>query len=107
MPHVGHGHGNELRERAWPVYADALRVLAQMTPAREAVAATATHHMTFGADRLTGEKVFYVRADLDHFAHEFVPNDHRHGNGFLRPCIPFVDVEIGAADAGAVHAYQH
>ena len=36
-----------------------------------------------------------------------MPDDHRHGNRLLRPGVPFVDVQIGAADAGAQHLDQH
>ena len=38
---------------------------------------------------------------------EFVADRHGHGNGLLRPVVPFVDVDVGAADAGAQHADQH
>src|SRR3974390_2864700 len=34
-------------------------------------------------------------------------DDHRHGNRRLRPSVPFVNVQVGAADAGAVHLDHH
>ena len=49
-----------------------------------------------------GKKSFDVGADFDDFANEFVADRHGHGDGFLRPNVPFIDVEVGAADAGAV-----
>jgi hypothetical protein len=29
-----------------------------------------------------------------------MPHDHRHRDRLLRPGVPFVDVQVGAADAG-------
>ncbi len=54
-----------------------------------------------------GWKSADVGADLDDLAHELVADHHRHGDGLLRPGVPVVDVQVGAADAGAVHADQH
>ena len=52
-------------------------------------------------------EVIDVVADFKDFTDELVPNDQRHGNGPLRPGIPLVDVQVGAADAGAVDANQN
>jgi hypothetical protein len=66
----------------------------------EAVAAAAADDVAFAADDLAGEEVVDVGADLDDFADELMPHGHRHGDGLLGPGIPFVDVQVGAADAG-------
>ena len=34
-------------------------------------------------------------------------DDHRHGNGLLRPGVPLVDVQVGAADARSKHLDEH
>ena len=35
------------------------------------------------------------------------PDDHRHGDGLRRPVVPLVDVQVGAADAGAQDLDEH
>ena len=84
-----------------------LRVLAQMPPAGEAVAAAAADDVAFAADDVAGVEVVDVRADLDDPADELVADDHRHRDRLLRPGVPVVDVHVGAADAGAQHLDQH
>src|SRR2546428_120501 len=74
---------------------------------QETVAPPPANDVPFRADKFTGEKIRHVRPDVGHFAHEFMSDDHRHGNGLLRPGVPFVDVEVGAANTRAVHADQH
>ena len=48
-----------------------------------------------------------VGPDLDDLADELMADHHRHRNGLLGPGIPLVDVQIGAADAGAEHLDEH
>ncbi len=50
---------------------------------------------TLGAQRLA---VFNRAAELFDHADIFVADNHGGGNGFLRPFIPFIDVNISAAD---------
>src|SRR6202012_3536466 len=57
MPDIRHRYGNELGECARTIHADALGVFAQVTAAREAVTATATDDVAFGANDFTGEKI--------------------------------------------------
>ena len=54
-----------------------------------------------------GKEVVDVGADFDDLADELVADDHRHGDGLLRPGVPVVDVEVGAADAGAKDLDEH
>ena len=77
------------------------RVRAEMAAAGQAVAAASADDVAFAADDVAGLKIGDVGADLDDFADEFVADDHRHGDGLLRPLVPLVDVQVGAADAGA------
>lgn len=80
---------------------------AQMPPTSEAVATASTDHMSFAADNFTGMKVDNIRADLDDFAHELMTDNHWHGNSFLCPLVPIVDMDIGAANSGPIDTNQH
>ena len=102
-PHVGLGQGDVLRERAGPRDADAGGVVAQMPPAGHAVAAMPANHVPLAAHQLADAEVTDVFADLNDFADELMPHHERHRHGFAGPVVPFVNVQIGAADAGAVH----
>ncbi len=103
-PGIGHGQGKVLGKCAGAIDADALGIGAQMATAGQAIAAMAADDVALAADDLAGEKVAHVRADLDDFADEFVADDHGNRDGFSCPVIPFVDVDVSAADAGAVNA---
>jgi hypothetical protein len=35
-----------------------------------------------------------------YFSAELMANGHRHGDGFLSPFVPFINVDIGATDRG-------
>ena len=101
LPDVGHRQGDVFGERAVAVDADALRMRAEVAPARHAVAAAPADQMPLAADEIAGMKVVDVSADLDDLADELVPDHQRDRDGALRPGVPVVDVEIGAADTGA------
>ena len=89
-----------------PLHAEPDRVGAQVAPAGHAVAAAAADDVPLAADDVAGAEVAHVRADLDDLADELVPDHERHGNRLLRPRVPLVDVEVGAADPGLAHPDQ-
>ena len=62
--------------------------------------------MPLAADDLARMKVGHVRADLDDLTDELMPDSHRDRDRFLSPRVPLVDVDVGAANAGAVHFDQ-
>jgi hypothetical protein len=62
--------------------------------------------MSFATYDLPREKIGDVGTNFDDFANELMANHHRDGNGLLRPIIPAVDMQIGAADGGAPDTYQ-
>src|SRR5262249_59816711 len=97
-PDVGHRHGDVFGECAGALHADALRVLAQVAAAGQAVAAVAADDVPLGADDLAGVEVLDVGTDLDDAADELVADDQRHRDGALRPGVPLPDVQVGAAD---------
>src|SRR5688572_11685281 len=107
MPDIGHRQSEILSERPRPVHANAFGVGTQMTPARQAVPAPTTDNMSLTAHHVTRMKIRHIGTDLDDLADELMPDDHRHRNRLLRPSIPLEDVNVGAADASAVHAYEH
>ena len=106
-PDIGHRQRDVLGESARPVDADAHGVGAQVAPAGEAVAAAAADHVAFAADDVAREEIGHIGADRLNPADELVADRHGHGNGLLRPLVPLVDVDVGAADAGLQHANQH
>ena len=78
-----------------------------MTAAGEAIAAAAADHVTFAADDIAGEKIGDVGADFDDAADKLVADRHGHWDGLLCPLVPFVDVDVGAANARFQHLDQH
>ena len=107
MPDVGHRDAEVLGEGAGPVDADALRVLAEMAAAGQAVAAAAADDVPLAGDDVADLEVVDVAADRDDPADELVADHHRHGDGLLRPGVPVVDVDVGAADGRLVDLDQH
>src|SRR4051812_36381709 len=107
MPDIRHWHGNEFRKGPWAIYADSLRVFAQMPPPGQTIPASTANDMPFGAHNVAAMKIDYVRPDLDDFADELMPHHHGHRNRLLRPGIPFINMQICSANPGAIHANQH
>src|SRR5947209_2307010 len=106
-PDVGQGQGEVAGKSPRPVDSYALGVLAQVTAAGQAVPAVSADDVPLAADDLAGLKVLDVGADLDNAADEFVADDERHGDGLLGPGVPFIDVLVGAADAGLEYLDEH
>ncbi len=99
-PDVGHGQDDVFGEGSGAVDADSAGEGAEMAAAGEAVAAASADDVAFAGDEVSGLEVVDVGADLGDLADEFVTDDEGDGDGFLRPGVPVVDVEVGAADAG-------
>ena len=60
--------------------------------------------MAFRADDLAGVDRGDILTQLHDFADELMADDEAWLDGVLRPLVPRVDVEVGAADAGAKDA---
>ena len=65
------------------------------------------HHAAFHADQvaLARDAVAdlhgaHMGADFGHDASKFMADHHGHGDGLLRPLVPFPDVQVSAANAG-------
>src|SRR5580698_7335300 len=78
-----------------------------MPASRQTIAAASAHHMPLAAHQIARAKIADVRSNLHDFADEFMPDRHRHRNGALRPFIPVVNVNVGAADSRAAYANQN
>ena len=90
----------KLRERALAIDADPDRVAAQMPAPGAAIAAEAAGDVALARHAVAEAETAHLLPHLDHFAHIFVADLHRHGNRLLRPVVPFPDVDVGAADRG-------
>ncbi len=106
-PDVGHGQGEVFRKRARTVDPDTFGIRAEMPPAGQAVAAMATDHVAFAADDLTREKVFDVGANFYDLANKFVADHEGNRNCFTSPLVPFINMDIGPADAGAIDSDEN
>ena len=106
VPDVRHRQRHELGESARPLHAEPDRVRAEMPAPGHAVAAAPTDDVALAADDLARVEVAHVRAHVDDLADELVADHERHRDRLLRPRVPRVDVEIGAADARLAHADQ-
>ena len=98
VPCIGSGDGDKLRPGAGAINAHALGVGAKMSAAGKTIAAMSAGNMTFADDKIALGKPAYIAADAINFADELVPDRHRDRDRFLRPRIPVVNVNIGAAN---------
>ena len=57
----------------------------------------------FDADEIADIVAMHIRADRGDLADELMADDRAQLDGLLRPLVPIVDVNIGAADAGLQH----
>src|ERR1700691_4622646 len=106
-PNVGHGQRNEFSKGSRSIHAHAQRMRTQVPPSCQAIAAAATDHMPLATHDIAWIEVVDVRAHFDDLADKFVPDGHRHRNRLLRPGVPLVDMNVGAADAGISNANQN
>ena len=63
--------------------------------------------MSFSADNFTLAEILHLAAHLNDLSDKLVSHHQRNRDGGARPIIPFIDMEIGAADARAVHFDQY
>ncbi len=107
QPEVRCRHRDVLGERAVAVHADAARVCAQMPASCAAIAAHAAGDVAFCGNPVANGIVVHAGTELDDLSDELVADDERRTNRSLRPLVPVVDVQIGAADGGLLHLHQH
>ena len=100
VPDVRHRQRYVLGERAGPLYPEPDGVRTQVPAPCHAVPAATADDVPLAADEVADLEVAHVGADRGRLTDELVADNHRHGNRLLRPGIPAVDVQIGAADPG-------
>ena len=96
-----------LGEGAGDVDADAAGLRVEVEVAGAGGAAPHADDVALARDPLPDLEVADVGADGGDLAGIFVADDHRHRHGAARPLVPVIDVEVGAADAGAADLDQH
>ena len=108
MPAVVLRNRDELRPRAGAIHAHALCVRAKMTPPRQAIATMSTGDVPLARRRDRPWQIL-SRDHLDSVdnADELVADDHRHRNRFLCPLVPFIDMQVRAADRRFQNANEH
>ena len=87
-----------LGEAARTVNADADRVAAQMGTTATTVATVTAGDMAFARNAIADFEAFHFLTNTYHFTDIFMAYDHRHRDGFLRPLIPVIDVNVSPAD---------
>ena len=78
-----------------------------MAPAGEAIAAMSASDVAFADDEIAGREAFHVIANKIDNPDKFVADGHRHGNRFLRPGVPVIDVHVCSADGSFDDPNQH
>lgn len=63
--------------------------------------------VAFPVDDVAGVEVLHVRADFDDLAHELMADDHRDRDRLLGPGVPFINMDVRAANARAQYLNQH
>ena len=107
LPDVGLGNDDVFGEGAVGVDADDLHVLADVRLADAALQALAAGHVHFGGDEVAFLHAGDFVADGFDRAAELVAGNERRMNAALRPLVPLVNVQVGAADGGHLDLDQH
>ena len=106
LPDIGFGNDHVLGEGAVGIDADDFHVLADVRFAGAALQALAASHVHLGGDKVAFFHAGDFIAESRDFAAEFVAGNQRRVNAVLRPAIPVVDVQVGAADGRDFHFDQ-
>ena len=107
VPDVGHRQDDVFGEGAVPADAEPDRAGAEVAAAGQAVPAAAADDVALTRHQVARLEVVDVAADLDDLADELVADDQRRDDRAAGPRVPRLDMQVRAADAGAVHADQH
>jgi hypothetical protein len=77
-----------------------------MPTTRETVPATAADHMPLPGNHIPSREILDVRAHFYNRPNEFMTDNHRDRYGFLRPSVPRIDMQIGAANPRFLNSNQ-
>src|SRR4030095_16835049 len=98
FPDVRLGDNDVFGEGAVGIHADDFHVLTDVGFACAALQAFAAGHVHFGGDEVAFFHAGYFVAESDHLAAELVAGDQRRMDAALGPAVPFINVQVGAAD---------
>src|SRR5216683_7057712 len=106
LPNIRLRNYHVLRERSVRIHTDDLYVLADVGFAGAALQALAAGHVHLGRNEVT----FFHASDFisasNYFTAELVPRNQRRTDASLRPAVPFIDMQISAADGSDFDLYQ-
>ena len=103
LPKVGKRNRRVLCKNSLNINADTASVGAQMSMTLHAVAAMSANDMTLAAYKVAHLEYRAFTLDFYDFAHELMTDNHRSLYGVLRPLVPFVNVNVRAANSGFVN----
>ena len=98
MPRIGRRDGDEFGPGARAINANALGIRVKVAPTGKTIPAVPASNMAFADDQIAFAKATHICSNRGDLADEFMADGHRHRNRFLRPGVPVVNVNIGAAD---------
>jgi hypothetical protein len=78
-----------------------------VTPPGEAIATMPARDVTLADNQIVAREPFHVIADNIDNADKFVADRHGHRDRFLRPGVPVIYVDVGAADGRFHDADEH
>ena len=107
LPDIRLRNHHVLGEGAVGVDADDLHVLADVRFAGAALQALAAGHVHLGGNEVAFLHAGDFIAERRHLAAELMPGNQRRMNAVLRPAVPVVNVQVGAADRRDLHLDQH
>src|SRR5580700_5116797 len=107
LPDIRFRDDDVFGEGAICIDADDLHVLANVGFAGAALQAFAASHVHFGGNEIAFLNTGHFIAESGHLAAEFVAGNQRRMDALLRPAVPVVDVQVGAADGRNLHLDQH
>ena len=107
VPDIRNRHRDVLGVGPVSVDADASRGRTEVSPSGQAVSATATDDVAFGADEVADLEIVDVAADFNDTADKLMSDDQGDADGLLCPGIPVPDMDVRAADRRLADLDQH
>src|SRR5215831_9273947 len=98
MPAVVLRDSDKFGPRPGTIHAHAQCVWTKKTAPSEAISTMTAGDVSSAHDEIAAQKSFYVIAYGIDNPHKLVADYHRHGNGFLRPGVPVIDMNVGSTD---------
>src|SRR6266851_8347312 len=106
LPNIRLRNYHVLRKCSVRIHTDDLYVLADVGFAGAALQALAAGHVHLRGNEVTLLHAGDFISAINHFATELVPRNQRRMDASLSPAVPFIDMQIGAADRSDFDFYQ-